>query len=167
MRRVLFFSAWSSTQPRSDRVDRYPRGKSASLVKKPFTVKSSLVLAVTPLLAILFASFHLVDDIVFGSDKSVASNLIMVAVLAVWLYGTLMLSERRSGHIIILIGSVLGLLIFAVHVSGAGGLPGMKIGNLSGAFFFVWTLLALAVVSFVSFAMSARGLWALLRSKAG
>src|SRR5581483_10489359 len=106
-------------------------------------MKRNLVLPVTSLLAILFASFHLVDDIAYGSEKGVASNLIMVAILAVWLYGTLALSERRAGHIIMLIGSLLGLGIFLIHLTGAGGLAGIEIGKLSGTFFFVWTLFAL------------------------
>ena len=129
-------------------------------------MKRNLVLPVTSLLTILLVSFHLVDDIVYGSEKGVASNLIMVAVLAVWLYGTLMLSERRSGHSIMLIGSLLGLVIFVTHLTGAGGLAGIEIGRLSGAFFFVWTLLSLAVVSLVSLTLSAHGLWNLLRSNA-
>ena len=126
-------------------------------------VKRNLVLPVTSLFAILLVSFHLVDDIVYGSEKSVASNLIMVAILAVWLYGTLMLPERRPGHIIMLLGSLAGLVVFAVHLTGSGGLAGIQIGKLSGAFFFVWTLLALAVVSLLSLALSAHGLWNLLR----
>ena len=129
-------------------------------------MKQNFVLPVTSLLAILLASFHLVDDIVYGSDKGVASNLLMVAILAVWLYGALMLPERRAGHIIMLLGSLVGLTVFFVHVTGTGGLAGREIGKLSGAFFFVWTLLALAVVSLVSFILSIIGLWNLLRSKA-
>jgi len=129
-------------------------------------VKRNLILAVTSLLSIVLASFHLVDDIVYGSEKSVASNVIMVAVLAVWLYGTLMLPERRSGHVIMLVGSLLGLVIFVTHVTGTGGLAGIHIGKLSGAFFFVWTLLALAVVSLLSLTLSVHGLTTLLRSKA-
>ena len=128
-------------------------------------MKRNLVLPVTSLLAIVLASFHLADDIAFGSEKSVASSLLIVAILAVWLYGTLVLPERRSGHIIMLIGSLLGLTIFVTHVTGAGGLLGIEIGKLSGAFFFVWTLLALAVISLLSLALSAHGLWSLLRSR--
>ena len=129
-------------------------------------MKPNVVLPVTSLLSILLASFHLVDDIVYGSDKGVASNLLVVAILAVWLYGTLMLPERRAGHSIMLLGSLAGLTIFWTHLTGAGGLPGIEIGKLSGAFFFVWTLLALAVVSLFSLVVSAQGLWSLLRSKA-
>jgi hypothetical protein len=129
-------------------------------------VKRNVVLPATSLLSILLVSFHLVDDIVYGSEKGVASNVIMVATLAVWLYGTLMLSERRSGHIIMLIGSLLGLVVFFTHLTGTGGLAGINIGKLSGVFFFVWTLLALAVVSLLSLTLSAHGLWNLLRTKA-
>lgn len=127
-------------------------------------MKRNLVLTVTSLLAILLASFHLVDDIVYGSDKGVAQNLLMVAILAVWLYGTLVLSERLAGHIIMLLGSLAGLTIFFAHLTGSGGLQGIEIGKLSGTFFFVWTLLALAVISLVSLTLSAVGLWRLLRS---
>jgi hypothetical protein len=123
------------------------------------------ILPVTSLFSILLASFHLVDDVVYGSDKGVTLNLLMVAILAVWLYGTLMLPERRTGHIIMLLGSLVGLGIFLVHLTGTGGLPGIEIGKLSGAFFFVWTLLALAVVSLLSLTLSVHGLWNLLRSK--
>ena len=128
-------------------------------------MRRNQILAVTSLLSILLVSFHLVDDIVYGSEKSVASNVIIVVILAVWLYGTLMLPERRSGHIIMLIGSLLGLVVFVTHLTGTGGLAGIQIGKLSGAFFFVWTLLALAVVSLLSLTLSAQGLFNLLRSR--
>ena len=128
-------------------------------------MKRNLVLQVTSLLSILLASLHLVDDIVYGSEKGVAINLVMVAILAVWLYGALALSERLAGYIIMLLGSLLGLTIFLVHLTGTGGLAGIEIGQLSGTFFFVWTLLALAVVSVFSVTLSAHGLWNLSRSK--
>lgn len=121
---------------------------------------------VTSLLSILLASLHLVDDIVYGADKGRLATLITVAVLALWLYGTLILSESRTGHIIMLLGSLVGLTIFFAHVSGTGGLLDGELGKSSGVFFFVWTLLALAVVSLVSFILSMIGLWNLLRSRA-
>lgn len=130
-------------------------------------MKRNLVLPISSLLSILLASFHFVDDIVYGSDKSVALNILIVAILAVWLYGTLMLAERRAGHIIMLLGSLFGLGIFLIHVTGIGGLEGITIGKMSGAFFFVWTLLALAVVSLLSLTLSAQGLWTRLRSGRG
>lgn len=129
-------------------------------------MKRNIVLPVTSLLSILLASLHLVDDIVYGADKGRLATLITVAVLALWLYGTLILSESRTGHIIMLLGSLVGLTIFFAHVSGTGGLLDGELGKSSGVFFFVWTLLALAVVSLVSFILSMIGLWNLLRSRA-
>ena len=108
----------------------------------------------------------LTDDIVYGTDKSAAANVIVVAVLVVWLYGTLVLGGRRSGYAIVLLGSLLGVVVFTVHVSRAGGLSAGTLAESSGAFFFVWTLLALAVTSVFSAILSAHGLWNLRRSKA-
>jgi hypothetical protein len=94
--------------------------------KEAFSVKRNLVLPVTSLLSILLASFHLVDDIVYGSDNGVASNIVIVAILAVWLYGTLMLLEGRVGHMIMLIGSLLGLTIFWTHLNRRRGPSGHR-----------------------------------------
>ncbi len=82
-------------------------------------------------------------------------------ILVVWLYGTLVLAERRSGYIIILIGSLLGMVVPVVHMMGKGVGVGSRIANSSGAFFFVWTLLALGVTALFSVILSVRGLWSL------
>lgn len=128
-------------------------------------MKRNNVLAVMSLLSIILLSLHLTDDIVYGTDRSPALNVVAVAILVIWLYGTLMLAERRSGHAIMLLGSVAGIVVFTVHVSRAGGLAG-TLAESSRAFFFVWTLLALAVTSVFSAILSAHGLWNLRRSKA-
>ena len=65
-----------------------------------------------------------------------------------------------------LLGSVAGMVVFTVHVGGSGGLPAGTLAESSGAFFFVWTLLALAVSSAFSAILSVLGLWSLRRSKA-
>jgi hypothetical protein len=129
-------------------------------------MKRNNVLTIMSLLSILFLSLHLTDDIVYGTDRSPASSIAIVAILVIWLYGALVLAERRSGHVIMLLGSVAGLVVFTVHVSRAGGLPAGTVAESSGAFFFVWTLLALAVTSVFSAILSARGLWNLRNSRA-
>ena len=43
-----------------------------------------------------------------GMASGRVSNLFGVLILVVWLYGTLVLAERRSGNLIILLGSLLG-----------------------------------------------------------
>jgi hypothetical protein len=86
------------------------------------------------------------------------SNLVPIIFLVVWLYGTtLVLAERRSGYIIILIVSLLGSGIPVIHMTGSG-LVGGDIANSSGAFFFVWTLIALGVTTLFSVILSALGL---------
>ena len=126
----------------------------------------NIVLTTVSLLSILLLSLHLTDDIVYGTDKSVALNLIAVAILVIWLFGTLALAGRVSGYIIILLGSVAGVLVFAIHVSRAGGLAAGTVAASSGAFFFVWTLLALAATSVFCAILSAQGLWVLRRPPA-
>ncbi|MGO9519763.1 MAG: hypothetical protein ACLPND_22225 [Candidatus Korobacteraceae bacterium] len=68
-----------------------------------------------------------------------------------------MLAERRSGYVIILLGSLLGLVVPIIHMKGAG--VGGAIAKSSGAFFFIWTLLALGVTALFSVILSARGVW--------
>lgn len=117
------------------------------------------------LLAIVLVSLHLTDDIVYGTDKSAATSIATVGILVVWLFGTVVLAGRRSSYIIMLLGSLAGLVVFTVHVSRPGGLTAGTIAASSGLFFFVWTLLALAVTSVVSGVLAVHGLWTALRSK--
>jgi hypothetical protein len=124
-------------------------------------MNQTAVLTATSLLSIIFMTFHLADDIVFKMAPAGLSNLFAVLILAVWLYGTLALAERRAGYIIILLGSLLGLVVPVVHMKGARGVLGGEIGRSSEAFFFVWTLLALGVTAMFSVVLSARALWSL------
>ena len=78
-------------------------------------------------------------------------------ILVVWLYGTLVLAERRSGYVIILLGSLLGLVVPVIHMKGAG--VGGTLAKSSGAFLFIWTLIALGVTALFSVILSARALW--------
>jgi hypothetical protein len=120
-------------------------------------LKQNDMLTIASLLSILFTTFHLTDDIVRGMEPGTLSNLIAVPILVVWLYGTLVLAERRSGYVIILLGSLLGLDVPILHMKGAG--VGGAIAKSSGAFFFIWTLLAMGVTALFSVILSARGLW--------
>jgi hypothetical protein len=92
------------------------------------------------------------------------SNFVPVLVLLVWLYGTLVLAGQRSGYVIILVGSLLSSGLPVVHMTGAG-LAGGDIARSGGAFFFVWTLIALEVAALFSVILSARGLWSLRRGQ--
>jgi hypothetical protein len=119
-------------------------------------MKHSVMLTIASLLSILFVTFHLADDIVRGMEPGTLSDLIAVPILVVWLYGTLVLAGKRSGYVIVLLGSLLGLLVPVIHMKGAG--VGGAIAKSSGAFFFIWILLALAVSALFSVILSVRGL---------
>jgi hypothetical protein len=127
-------------------------------------MKQNVMLTIASLLSILLFTFHLTDDIVRGFEPGGFKHLSGVLTLVVWLYGTLALAERRSGYIIILLGSLLGLLMPVAHMRGAG-LVGGRIANSSGIFFWVWTLITLGVTALFSIILSARGLWSLRRGQ--
>ncbi len=124
-------------------------------------MKHNRFLAITSLLSIVLVTLHLADDIARGMEKGGISTLVAVPILVTWLYGTLMLDKRTSGYIIVILGSLLGMLVPIVHFRGAGGVMGGQIANSSGAFFFVWTLLAIGVTAMFSFVLSALELWRL------
>ena len=121
-------------------------------------MKRNLVLTITSLVSILFFTLHLTEDIVRGFEPGGFKNISPVLILVVWLYGTLVLAERRSGYVIIILGSLLASLMPLAHMRGAG-LVGGRIANSYGEFFFVWTLLALGVSALFSVVLSVRGLW--------
>jgi hypothetical protein len=125
-------------------------------------MKDNVMLTITSLLSILFTSFHHVDDVVRGMAPGNYSNLVPVVVLLVWLYGTLVLAGRRSGYIIIFVGSLLASGLPVIHMRGAGVGFGT---NRSEGFFFVWTLIALGVTALFSVILSAHELWNLRRGK--
>ena len=80
-------------------------------------------------------------------------------IFVVWLYGTPVRAGRRSGYVIILLGSLLGLAVPVIHMMGKG--VGGEVAKSSGGFFFVWTIIALGVTALFSVILSARGLWSL------
>ena len=118
-------------------------------------MKHSVMLTIASLLSVLFLTLHLTDDIVRGFEKGGVSNLTAVPIFVVWLYGTLVLAERPSGYVIILLGSLLGLGVPVIHMMGKG--VGGEFAKPSGALFF-WTLIALGVTALFSVILSVRGL---------
>ena len=126
-------------------------------------MKHQVTLTITSLLAILLFTFHMTDDIVRGFEKGGVSNLTAVPIFVVWLYGTLVLAERRSGYVIVLLASLLSSGVTILHMTGRGV---GEIARSSGGFFFVWTLIALGVTALLSVILSVRGLWSLHRGRA-
>src|SRR3954465_6922619 len=116
-------------------------------------MKPNVTLVVTSLLSILLLTLHITDDIVRGISKAQPSNTALV-VLVVLLYGTLVLGERRSGHVIMLL---VGLLAAAMPVMHMRGAHYGEIAASAGGFFFVWTLWALGGLGGLTMILSARG----------
>lgn len=130
-------------------------------------MKHTVMLTITSLLSILFFTLHVADDIVRGFEEGGVWNLTAVPIFVVWLYGTLVLAERRSGYVIVLLASLLALAVPILHMTGTGVGVGSGIAKSSGALFFIWTILALGVTALFSVILSARGLWSLRRGRAG
>ena len=131
-------------------------------------MKHNLILTITSLLTILFMTLHLTSDTIHapvGTPEAGGSTLVAVPILAIWLYGTLVLAERRSGLIIMLIGSLLALGMPVAHVMAAEGVFRGQIARSSPAFLFVWTLHALGVLGMFSLILSVRALWSLRRGQ--
>ena len=124
-------------------------------------MKQNVVLTIASLLSILLLTLHVTDDIVRGISKAESSNTAL-AVLVLLLYGTLVLSERRLGHVIMLL---VGLFAAAMPVMHMRGTHYPEIAKSPGGFFFVWTLWALGGLGGLTFLLSARGLWSLRRGQ--
>src|SRR5215212_4063487 len=125
-------------------------------------MKESGILVTTSLLSILLLTLHITDDIVRGISKAEPSNTALL-VLVVFVYGTLVLVERRSGYVIMLLVGLFAALMPVIHMRGAHY---TEIARSSGGFFFVWTLWALGGLGGFTFIHSARGLWSLRRGRA-
>jgi hypothetical protein len=130
-------------------------------------MKHNLMLTTASLLSILFMTFHLTQDTLHaraGTPEAGGSTLVAVPILFVWLYGTLVLAERRSGHVIMLIGAILAMGMPVIHVIGPRGIFAGEFAKYSGAFLFFWTFIVLGMTGMFSFILSVRGLWSLRSS---
>src|SRR5215831_8150013 len=122
-------------------------------------MKDNTMLVVASLLSLLLLTLHITDDIVRGISKAESSNTAL-AVLVMLLYGTLVLPERRSGHVIMLLVGLLAAAMPVMHMRGA------HYGEIAKSprrlFLRLDTLGARRPRGF-TFILSARGLWGLRR----
>jgi hypothetical protein len=120
-------------------------------------MKHNVMLTVASLVTLLLTIVHLTQDVILQAEGHVKYP-IPVVVFALWLYATLMLSDRVWGYIIMFLGGLIG--------AGMSGVlsPGGVVGK-SGGFFFVWTLFALSTTGWFTAILSARGIWTTLRSR--
>lgn len=121
-------------------------------------------LTITSTLSTVLFALHWVDEITRGLETATLHNSPGIAILVVWLCGPLVLGERRSGYILMLIGGLFGLLVVLAHMSGRG-LVGGRIANTPGIYFWVLTLIALSVTSSITAILAATGLWSMRRRR--
>ena len=119
-------------------------------------MKPNALLTITSLLSILLMTLHVTDDIIRGISPAAAENVFGVLIFVVWLVGTLLLPERVSGYVIMLLGGLFAAAMPVLHMTGAGY---AAIAKSTGGFFFVWSLFAVGSTGALSVILSARGLW--------
>ena len=125
-------------------------------------MKHNVMLTIASLILVLLLTFHLTDDIVRGFEPGGISNLVGGGLICVvWLYGIVVLAERRSGYIIMFLLSIFSLVVPYVHMNGKGVGVTSRLAGTHGHFFFVWTLIAIGVLGLFSAILSARELWSL------
>ena len=130
--------------------------------------KNNVLLVIASLLSILLITLHLTSDTInarAGSPEAGGSTLIGVPVLALLLYGTLMLNERLSGHIIMLVVAILSFGMPVAHVMAPDGIFHGAIARHSPAFLFVWTMHAMGVIGLFGLILAVRGLWSLRKGQ--
>ena len=114
-------------------------------------------LAVVSLITIILLPLHIGGDAALGLDRG-GSGLffVVVPILLLVACGALVLSERRSGHVIMLLGGLASLLMPYIHRNN-GFTP--AIARAPGGLLFIWILIALGVTGGLAVILSARGLW--------
>lgn len=122
--------------------------------------KPNAILTTSSLVTILLVTLHMADDIVRQMASGNLTTLaVVVLFVTLWLYGTLIVSGRRSGYLLMILGSLIGLVIPAVHMTGTG--ISAPVLQSNGAYFFAWTLLALGASAAFTLVLAVRGLWGL------
>lgn len=106
-------------------------------------MKQRDLLSVTSILSMLLLALHISQDIVFGFDPAGLHHLFGVAILVVVVCGAVLLRERPSGKVIMLLGGVIALAMMPMHMRN-GLRP--EFLEKSGALLFVWILYVLGVL---------------------
>ena len=116
-------------------------------------MKDNVLLTVASLLSILLLTLHLTDDVVRGMFPGGIAIIYAALVAGALLYAMVVLAERRSGQVIMLVVSLIAVAMPYLHTTGAGV---GTVAKSSGGFFFVWTLVALGATGTFSFILSVR-----------
>lgn len=118
-------------------------------------MKQNDLLSMTSIFSVVLLALHISQDIVFGFDSAGLNHLVGVAILLVVVCGAVLLRERTSGSVIMLLGGVMAVAMMPLHMRN-----GMRPEFLekSGALLFVWTLYLLGVTGAFSIILAVRAL---------
>jgi hypothetical protein len=120
-------------------------------------------LTIASLLSIVLIPFHVGGDVALGFDRGGSGVVsVLVPMLLLMACGTLLLAERRSGHIIMFLGGLAALGMPILHRNNGFT---ATVARSPGGLFFIWTLVALGVTGGLAVILSARGLWNLRSRK--
>ena len=126
-------------------------------------MKEKNLLTIMSVLSLLLLTLHLADDIVRGWFPRGIPDLVCVLATTVLLYGSLVLAERRSGYFIMILTGLAAAAMPVFHMKELGG----EFAKSSGAFFFIWTVLAVGTTGCLTVVLSLRGLWSLRQARLG
>ncbi len=118
-------------------------------------MKQNDLLSVASLLSVLLLALHLSQDIVYGFDRGGLNQLVGVAILLVAVCGAVLLRERRSGKVIMLLGGVIAAAMLPIHMWNGLRPEFLERG---GALLFVWILYVLAVIGAFSVILAIQAL---------
>lgn len=114
---------------------------------------------VVSLVTAVLLPFHVAGDVARGFDRGGPGLLIAVAIVLALVFGALVLGERRSGNVIMLLGGIGALAMPIIHRNN-GFTP--VVAASPGGLAFQWTLMALGVTGGMAVLLSAG---ALMRSR--
>jgi hypothetical protein len=119
-------------------------------------VKQNDLLSVTSVLSVLLLALHISQDIVFDFDRAGLNHLVGVAILLVVTCGAVLLRERTSGKVIMLLGGLMALGMLPLHMRN-GFRPEFLAKD--GALLFTWTLYVLGVTGGFSIILAIQALF--------
>ena len=118
-------------------------------------MKQNHLLSVISILSVPLLALHISQDIVFGLDRAGLNHLVGVAILLVIVCGAVLLRERASGEVIMLLGGLMAAGMLPLHMRN-GLRP--EFLEKSGALLFIWTLYVLGVAGAFSVILAVRAL---------
>lgn len=112
-------------------------------------MKRNNLLGIISLACLVLLTVHMSQDAARakpGTPEAGGSTLIAAPFIVVLLYGTVLLAERRSGIIMMLLVGLASIVMPVAHVVGPRGFFTGQLARSAFDFWFIWTLYLLGVL---------------------